>query len=109
MVKDGNTGGGNELVVSPRALMPAQYQALADVPPELEWLANIKNKKTRRAYEADVAGFMAFAGLRAPAELRTVTRAHVSPGASISSHAKKDLKDAGPEPRCRVWRTPATA
>jgi integrase/recombinase XerD len=77
MIKDGNTGGGNELVVSERSLTPAQYQALADVPAELEWLANIKNKKTRRAYEADVAEFMAFAGLRAPVELRTVTRAHV--------------------------------
>jgi len=30
---------------------PAEYQALADVPPELEWLANITNEKTRRAYK----------------------------------------------------------
>jgi site-specific recombinase XerD len=77
MAENRNTGGGNELVVSQRALTPAQYQALADVPSELEWLANIKNKKTKRAYEADVAEFMAFAGLRAPVELRTVTRTHV--------------------------------
>jgi hypothetical protein len=54
MTKDRNTGGGNGLV-SQRALTPEQYQALADVPSELEWLANIKNKKTKRAYEADVA------------------------------------------------------
>ncbi len=41
MAKDliavGNTGA----VVGKRALTPAQYGDLADVPPELEWLANI--------------------------------------------------------------------
>jgi hypothetical protein len=47
------------------------------VPPDLEWLANITNPKTRRAYKIDVSEFSAFAGLRGPAELRTVTRAHV--------------------------------
>ena len=40
-----------ELVaVERRALTPAQFGDLADVPPELEWLANITNPKTRRAY-----------------------------------------------------------
>jgi len=63
--------------VNNRSLTPAQYDALADVPPELEWLANITNPKTRRAYKIDVGEFSAFAGLRTPAELRTVTRAHV--------------------------------
>ena len=29
--------------VSKRSLTPAQYGELADVPPELEWLANITN------------------------------------------------------------------
>jgi integrase/recombinase XerD len=47
------------------------------VPPELEWLANITNPKTRRAYKNDVTEFSAFTGLRNPVELRTVTRAHV--------------------------------
>jgi hypothetical protein len=66
----------NELVpFSP--LTPAQYSELADVPPELEWLANITNLKTRRAYKRDVEEFSVFTGLRAPAELRTVARAHV--------------------------------
>jgi hypothetical protein len=32
-------------------LTPAQYSGLADVPSELEWLANITNPKTRRAYK----------------------------------------------------------
>jgi hypothetical protein len=58
-------------------LTPAQYSDLADVPPELEWLANITNLKTRRAYKRNVEEFSAFTGLRAPSELRTVARAHV--------------------------------
>jgi integrase/recombinase XerD len=58
-----------------RSLTAAQYGALADVPPEIEWLANITNPKTRRAYKNDVSEFSAFTGLRNPVELRTVTRA----------------------------------
>src|ERR1017187_8889942 len=46
-----------------RTLTPAQYGELADVPPELEWLANITNPKTRRAYKLDVSEFSAFSGL----------------------------------------------
>ena len=68
----------SELILVPRrTLTPAQYGDLADVPPELEWLANITNKKTRRAYKIDVAEFSGFAGLNEPVQLRTVTRAHV--------------------------------
>jgi integrase/recombinase XerD len=76
MVKDRN-GEHQSLVVTQRALTPAQYGDLAAVPPELEWLANIDNPKTRRAYKIDVGEFSAFAGLRSSPELRTVTRAHV--------------------------------
>ena len=65
-----NTGA----AVRKRALTPAQYGDLAEVPPELEWLANITNPKTRRAYKIDVSEFSVFAGLGGPAELRTVTR-----------------------------------
>ena len=65
------------VAVERRALTPAQFGDLADVPPELEWLANITNPKTRRAYKIDVNEFSAFVGLRGPAELRIVTRAHV--------------------------------
>lgn len=63
--------------VKTRALTPAQYAELADVPPEVEWLANITNAKTRRAYRNDVGEFSAFTGLRNPLELRTVARAHM--------------------------------
>jgi integrase/recombinase XerD len=59
------------------SLTPAQYSGLADVPPELEWLANITNAKTRRAYKNDVGEFSTFSRLNEPAQLRTVTRAHV--------------------------------
>jgi site-specific recombinase XerD len=58
-------------------LSSAQFQALAGVPPEVEWLGNITNEKTRRAYQVDVAEFSHFVGLQTPAELRTITRAHV--------------------------------
>jgi integrase/recombinase XerD len=59
------------------SLTPAQVAHLADVPPELEWLANLTNEKTRRAYKIDVSEFSAFLGLTRPEEFRTVTRAHV--------------------------------
>jgi hypothetical protein len=37
------------------------FRMLATVPPEIEWLANLGNAATRRAYRADVRDFM---GLR---------------------------------------------
>src|SRR5215469_4577834 len=61
----------------PSALTRVQFGQLAEVPAELEWLANITNSKTRRAYKIDVGEFSVFAGLRGPVEFRLVTRAHV--------------------------------
>ena len=46
--------------VQNQALTPSQFGALAEVPPELEWLANLTNPKTRRAYRNDVGEFSAF-------------------------------------------------
>lgn len=60
-----------------RTLSTKQFADLADEPAELEWLANITNAKTRRAYKIDVTEFSEFTGLREPTGLRTVTRAHV--------------------------------
>jgi site-specific recombinase XerD len=60
-----------------RAFTPAQFGDLAEIPPELEWLANLTNPKTRRAYKIDVEEFIAFAGLRGIAGLRSISRAHV--------------------------------
>jgi site-specific recombinase XerD len=68
---------GDLVPISKEKLTLAEYNALADVPPELEWLANITNLKTRRAYKVDVAEFMAFTGLPDHTALRTVARAHV--------------------------------
>jgi site-specific recombinase XerD len=65
------------ITVSRSGLTPAQFGDLAEVPPELEWLANLTNPKTRRAYKIDVEEFIAFTGLRGFAELRDITRAHV--------------------------------
>lgn len=62
---------------STRLLTAAEFQSLADVPPEMEWFANISNANTRRAYKNDVHGFMAFAGIRVPTELRQVKRSHL--------------------------------
>ena len=60
-----------------QALTAAHFQHLAEVPPEIEWFANLTNAKTRRAYRQDIDDFMAFAGLRQPEQFRDITRAHV--------------------------------
>jgi len=60
-----------------RLLTAAEFHQLADVPPEVEWFANISNPNTRRAYENAVKDFMRFTGIQRPEEFRTVTRAHI--------------------------------
>ena len=63
--------------VEDRVLTAAVFQGLAEVPPEIEWFANIDNEKTRRAYQADVRDFSGFVGIGRPEEFRVVTRAHL--------------------------------
>jgi site-specific recombinase XerD len=63
--------------INKEKLTPAQFSELAAVPPESEWLGNITNEKTQRAYEIDVAEFVLFTGLQDSAGLRTVARSHV--------------------------------
>jgi integrase/recombinase XerD len=60
-----------------RLLTAAEFHQLADVPPEVEWFANISNAHTRRAYENAVKDFMQFTGIVRPEEFRTVTRTHI--------------------------------
>jgi len=60
-----------------RLLTAAEFHQLADVPPEVEWFANLSNASTRRAYENAVKDFMRFTGIVRPEEFRTVTRAHI--------------------------------
>lgn len=65
------------VAAKPRGLTRQQFEALADVPPEEEWLANLTSAHTRRAYRVDVQEFIAYVGLRNYAELRTIARAHI--------------------------------
>src|SRR5664279_5686889 len=66
-----------QIAPADRLLTAAEFRKLADVPPEVEWFANLSNPNTRRAYENAVKDFMRFAGIRRPEEFRTVTRAHL--------------------------------
>ena len=52
------------------ALTAAQFQTLAEVPPEIEWFANITNSRIRTAYELDVKALVRFVGMQSPAEVR---------------------------------------
>ena len=63
--------------VKTRLLTAAEFQRLAEVPPEAEWFRNIRSASTKRAYENTVRDFMLFAGIKRPEEFRNVTRAHV--------------------------------
>jgi integrase/recombinase XerD len=63
--------------ISRGLLTRKEFQDLADVPPEVEWFANIDNPRTRRAYRIDLQDFSQFVGLRHPSEFRTVTRSHL--------------------------------
>src|ERR1051325_7495880 len=86
-IKSRNTGGGTmtdttdqlptEIAPTGRLLTAAEFHRLADVPPEVEWFANLSNPHTRRVYENAVKDFMRFTGIVRPEEFRTVTRAHV--------------------------------
>ena len=60
-----------------RRLTALEFQGLAQVPPAVEWFANIQNPRTRRAYRIDLEDFMEWSGVRDPEEFRGVTRAHV--------------------------------
>jgi len=60
-----------------RLLTAAEFHRLADVPPEVEWFANLSNAGTRRAYKHAIGDFMGFTGIVRPEEFRTVTRAHI--------------------------------
>jgi integrase/recombinase XerD len=67
-----------ELVpVKKQPLTRGEFERLADVPPEEEWLANITNAKTQRAYKNDVREFIAYAGLQNYGALRAIVRAHI--------------------------------
>jgi len=62
---------------SKRLLEVADFHRLADVPPEVEWFANLENDCTRRTYKNALRDFMQFTGILRPEEFRQITRAHV--------------------------------
>ena len=69
---------GKELITkTEHTLADPRFYELADIPPELEWFANLINPQTRRAYQNDVQGFMAHWGIKQPQQFRQVTRAHI--------------------------------
>jgi site-specific recombinase XerD len=74
---------------SARVLTAAEFHRLSEVPPAIEWFANIRNEKTRRAYKNDVQDFMGFVGIQNPEEFRIVTRVHVTAWRDILLANKK--------------------
>ena len=59
-------------------LTRAEFHQLADVPPAIEWFADIDNPHTRAAYRTDIEkDFMPLIGITGPEDFRHVTRAHV--------------------------------
>ena len=67
----------NPLATRDNILTPAAFHELAELPAEAEWLANLRNTRTRRAYCQDVLDFCRFAGIASPEAMRSVTRPHV--------------------------------
>src|SRR5215475_2303186 len=59
------------------ALALPEFYQLAQVPPEVEWFANIENAGTRRMYKDAIADFMRFYAMTRPDQFREVTRAHI--------------------------------
>ncbi len=68
-----------------RLLTAAAFQGLADVPPEMEWFANLGNPATRRAYQTALQDFMRFTGINAP---RGVPDRHAGPCHRLARRAR---------------------
>ena len=66
-----------EIAPANRLLTAAEFHRLADVPPEVEWFANLANPHSRRAYQNAIRDFVRFTGIARPEEFRTVMRAHI--------------------------------
>jgi integrase/recombinase XerD len=80
-----------------QALTRGEFERLADVPPEEEWLANITSEKTKRAYRCDVREFIAYAGLHDYGELRTIVRAHIIDWCRDMEQRALEPTTAGPD------------
>ena len=89
-----------QIAPAERRLTAAEFQTLADVPPETEWFANIKNPHTKCAYKNAVADFMRFTGITRSEEFRIVTFIVAStplPAAAVYvfAHDHPDARKAG--------------
>jgi hypothetical protein len=71
-IQDAENGDSLGIALEPegKRLSRAEFQGLSDMPPELEWFANLDNPHTRRAYRNDVKEFTAFAGVERREEMR---------------------------------------
>jgi len=94
MTQDAENGHSLGIAFEPggKRLSRTEFQGLGEMPPELEWFANLDNPRTRRAYRNDVKEFTAFAGVERPEEMRQVTRAHLIAW-------RKDLERRGLSPQ----------
>jgi Phage integrase, N-terminal SAM-like domain len=72
----GNAGPPAAIRPTNRLLTAVEFHQLADVPPEVEWFANLTNRHTKRVYQNAISDFMRFTGIERPEEFRRVTRAH---------------------------------
>ena len=77
-----------------RALSAKEFLDLADVPPEIEWFANITNPQTRRAYHNDLKDFMRFTRITNPEVFRVVTRAPHCLAQGSGGEGKRRLHDS---------------
>ena len=84
-----------EIAPASRLLTAAEFHRLADVPPEIEWFANLSNPSTRRAYENAIRDFMRFTGIARPEEFRAVTGARAARRAA-GGHAQEQARSRDP-------------
>ncbi len=91
-----------------RTLTAPQFQGLAEMPAEVEWLLNLSsNPNTRSGYESDIKDFLRFAGIERPEELRLITRAHVI--AWRTEIEQREIPDGHDPDGMPVFRYPADA
>src|SRR2546427_193575 len=86
-----------EILPSNRLLTAAEYQRLADVPPEIEWC-------TRRAYENAIQDFMRFTGIN-----RLALRVAKSGSQQTRADDDEDCREDRPQHLVRHPRTQMAA
>jgi hypothetical protein len=62
-----------QIAPAERLSTAAEFQRLADVPPKIEWFANLGNRSNERAYKNAIQDFMRFTGIARPEDFRIVT------------------------------------